>query len=228
MLIKKWSKLPENLQNDNVIHYYNILRKRRFSLFIKRVFDLFNALLLLLILLPFMIIIAIAIKIDSKGPIFYRQERITKYGKVFRIHKFRSMKVGADKGSLLTSNNDDRVTKVGKVIRKLHLDEVPQLIDILKGDMTFVGTRPEVKKYVDCYTPEMMASLLMPAGLTSRASYKYKDENSLIDSAEDADKVYLEVILPEKMKYNLEYIEKFHWYKDIVILFETFVEVFFK
>lgn len=225
MLIKKWDKLPEELKIDEVKPYWEKLRKRNWNLFWKRTFDIFVSLILLIVLSPIFLILAIAIKCDSKGPVFYRQERITQYGKIFRIHKFRSMTVGADKGSLVTVKGDARVTKVGKFIRKCKLDEVSQLLDVLQGNMTFVGTRPEVKKYVDLYSPEYLATLLLPAGITSMASLLYKDENDLLDGAEDTDKVYMEEVVPSKMKYNLAELEKEGMFHDIRVMFMTFFAV---
>lgn len=225
MLIKKWDKLPEELKIEEVKPYWEKLRRRNWNLFWKRVFDIFVSLILLIVLSPIFLILAIAIKCDSKGPVFYRQERITQYGKVFRIHKFRSMTVGADKGSLVTVKGDARVTKVGKFIRKCKLDEVSQLIDVLQGNMSFVGTRPEVKKYVDLYSPEYLATLLLPAGITSMASLLYKDENDLLDGAEDTDKVYMEEVLPNKMNYNLDEITKEGPFHDIKVMFMTFFAV---
>lgn len=225
MLIKKWDKLPEELKIEEVKPYWKKLRKRNWNLFWKRAFDVFVSLVLLIVLSPIFLILAIAIKCDSKGPVFYRQERITQYGKVFKIHKFRSMTVGADKGSLVTVKGDARVTKVGKFIRKCKLDEVSQLIDVLQGNMTFVGTRPEVKKYVDLYSAEYLATLLLPAGITSMASLLYKDENDLLDCAEDTDKVYMEEVLPNKMKYNLAELEKEGMFHDIRVMFMTFFAV---
>lgn len=221
MIVKRWDKLPENLKNDKVKKYYDILRKKGFSLFFKRIFDIFVSGIMLLVLSPFFLILAILIKIDSKGPVFYRQERVTQYGKKFRIFKFRSMCVGADKGSLITENQDKRITKVGKFIRKCRLDELSQLIDVFRGKMTFVGTRPEVSKYVDEYSEEMLATLLLPAGVTSRASIYFKDEAELLKDEEDTDKAYVEKILPEKMKYNLEEIEKYGFFRDIGTMFMT-------
>ena len=221
MMLIKWEKLPENMQTDEVRKYYDILKKKKVSLFFKRIFDIIVSLILLIILSPIFLILAIAIKIDSKGPVFYRQKRITQYGKEFRIFKFRSMVQNADKGSLVTVQGDARVTRVGKVVRKCRLDEISQLIDVLRGKMTFVGTRPEVQKYVDKYTPEMMATLLLPAGVTSLASIYYKDEAELLDAAEDTDKVYVEDVLPAKMKYNLKAIEKFGFWSDIKVMFMT-------
>ena len=218
MLICKWEKLPREMQTDEVRKYYDILRKKNFSLFWKRIFV---SALMLIVLSPLFLILAIAIKIDSKGPVFYRQERVTQYGKHFRIFKFRSMVVNADKGSQVTVDHDSRVTKVGRFIRKCRLDEVCQLIDIFRGTMTFVGTRPEVPKYVSEYTPEMMATLLLPAGVTSLASIYYKDEAELLNGAEDTDKVYIEKILPAKMYYNLKAIEKFGFWRDVKTMFMT-------
>ena len=142
MLVCKWEKLPVAMQTDAVKPYYQALRKRNFSLLLKRIFDIVVSFIMLLLLLPLFILLAIAIKLDSRGPVFYRQVRYTQYGKEFRIHKFRSMTVGADKGSLVTVKNDNRITKVGKIIRKLKLDEISQLIDVFEGKMTFVGCRP--------------------------------------------------------------------------------------
>ena len=221
MLICKWEKLPAKMQTDEVRKYYDILRKKNFSLFWKRVFDIFVSALMLIVLSPLFLVLAIAIKIDSKGPVFYRQERVTQYGKHFRIFKFRSMVVNADKGSQVTVDQDSRITRMGRLIRKCRLDEVSQLIDIFRGAMTFVGTRPEVPKYVSEYTPEMMATLLLPAGVTSLASIYYKDEAELLNGAEDTDKVYIEKILPAKMYYNLKAIEKFGFWRDVKTMFMT-------
>lgn len=230
MILVKYEKLPENLKNEKVKKYYDILSKKEISLVIKRIFDIIVALILLILLSPIILIIAIMIKIDSKGPVFYRQERITTYGKIFRIFKFRTMLQNADKvGTLVTVGNDSRITRVGKLIRKVRLDELPQLINVLKGEMTFVGTRPEVKKYVDKYTDEMKATLLMPAGITSVASIKYKDEDEILDRAKqkgkDIDLAYVEDVLPEKMKYNLKYISKFSFVYDIKVCIDTVIGV---
>lgn len=225
MLLKKWEDLPPEMQTVAVRPYYDILEKRRGSLLIKRIFDVVVAAIMLVILSPLILVLTVAIKLDSKGPVFYRQERVTQYNRHFRIFKFRSMVQNADKGSLVTTSGDARVTRVGKVIRKCRLDEISQLINVLSGDMTFVGTRPEVPKYVSKYTPEMMATLLLPAGITSLASIYYKDEADLLDAAEDVDRVYVEKVLPGKMKYNLEGIEKFSFWGDIRIMFMTFFAV---
>ncbi len=222
MSLRKWDMLPEEFRTPIVLEYYEILRGRKFSLFIKRVFDVCASFLMLLFLSPIFLVLAVAIKLDSKGPIFYRQERITRYGKKFKIYKFRTMIVDADKqGPKVTIKNDKRVTRVGKLIRKCRLDEICQLLNVFVGDMTFVGTRPEVEKYVLEYTEEMKATLLLPAGVTSLASIYYKDEEQLLSNAQDVDKTYVEKVLPEKMKYNLLAIRKFGFFKDIKIMFMT-------
>ncbi len=222
MRLVKWEKLPVEMQTDEIKKYYDILKKKKVSLFFKRVFDLFVSGIMLILLFPLFLFLAIAIKIDSKGPIFYRQLRVTQYGRKFRIFKFRTMVHNADKiGAHVTVNNDSRITRVGKFIRKCRLDEVSQLIDVFRGKMTFVGTRPEAIKYVNSYTPEMMATLLLPAGVTSLASIYYKDEAELLDVAEDPEKTYIEEVLPKKMKYNLKAIEKFSFWGDIKVMFMT-------
>lgn len=221
MLLKKWEQLPPEMQTDDVRKYYNILKKKQVSLFFKRAFDVVVSSIMLIILSPVFLILAIAIKIDSKGPVFYRQERVTQYGKRFRIHKFRTMVQNADKGSQVTVNNDSRITRVGKVIRDCRLDEIAQLIDVIQGTVTLVGVRPESPKFVAAYTDEMMATLLLPAGVTSLASIYYKDEAKLLDGVEDTDKVYIEKILPGKMYYNLKGIEQFSFWSDIKVMFMT-------
>lgn len=228
MILKSYQKLPEDLQNEEVKRYYDILAKKKVNLFLKRIFDIIMSFILLVILSPIFLVLSIWIKLDSKGPVFYRQERITTYGKKFRIFKFRTMVQDADKkGSLITLGQDTRITKIGSKIRKCRLDEIPQLINILKGDMSFVGTRPEVTKYVDKYTDEMKATLLMPAGVTSKASIEYKNEDEIMDTflnkGEKVDDIYIEHVLPEKMKYNLEYIEKFSLLEDIKICIKTII-----
>ncbi|MBQ2921400.1 MAG: sugar transferase [Oscillospiraceae bacterium] len=222
MILKKWEDLPDDLRTDAVRPYYDLLAKRRGSLLIKRIFDVVVSALMLLILSPVFLILAIAIKLDSPGPVFYRQVRVTQYGKQFRIFKFRSMVSDADKrGSLVTVSGDSRITRVGHVIRNCRLDELCQLIDIFRGTMTFVGTRPEVPKYVAAYTPEMMATLLLPAGVTSEASIRYKDEAELLDAADDVDAVYIRDVLPGKMKYNLDALKSFSFFSDIATMFRT-------
>ena len=221
MKLIKWEELPPEMQTDSARKYYDILAKRKGSLFVKRVFDVVCSLILLVILSPVFLILAIAIKIDSPGPVFYRQERITQYGRRFRIHKFRTMVQNADKGSQVTVNNDNRVTRVGRFVRRCRLDEIAQLLDTISGDLTLVGVRPESPRFVAEYSEEMMATLLLPAGVTSLASIYYKDEAEFLDGAEDTDKVYIEKILPGKMYYNLKSIEQFSFWGDIRIMFMT-------
>lgn len=220
--MKKWDGLPAEMRTEEVRYYYDILCKKKFSLAMKRLFDVVVSSFMLVVLSPVFLILAIAIKIDSPGPVFYRQERVTTYGKRFRIHKFRTMVNNADiKGSLVTVKNDSRVTRVGSLIRKCRLDEISQLIDVFFGDMTFVGTRPEVVKYVEKYKPEYMATLLLPAGITSEASIRYKDEAELLEAADDVDRVYIEEVLPGKMKFNLQSIKEFSFWGDIATMFRT-------
>lgn len=222
MRLKKWEELPSFMQCDEVKEYYDILEKRKVSLFFKRLFDLVAGFILLLLLAIPMAIIAILIKLDSEGPVFYRQERITKYGKHFKIHKFRTMVANADQiGTAVTVGNDSRITKIGVVLRRYRLDELPQVLDLLSGNMSFVGTRPEAVKYVEEYKPEYLPTLLLPAGITSEASIKYKDEASLLDVADDVDRVYVEDVLPEKMKWNLESIKKFSFIEENIIMIRT-------
>lgn len=225
MILRKWEDLPAQMQTEAVRPYYEILNKKRFSLLCKRIFDVVVSALMLVILSPVFLVLAVAIKLDSPGPVFYRQVRVTQYGRQFRIFKFRSMVSGADKGAAVTVGNDSRITRVGKFIRKCRLDEISQLIDVLRGTMTFVGTRPEVPKYVADYTPEMQATLLLPAGVTSRASIYYKDENRLLEGVEDVDKVYTQQVLPGKMHHNLQAIRKFGFWRDIKIMFMTVLAV---
>ncbi len=226
MLLRKWEALPEELQIPEVKKYYDILNKKRFSLLLKRLFDIVVSFFLLLFLSPLFVVIAFIIKVDSKGPVFYRQERVTKYGKKFRIFKFRSMVIGADRGSQLTVNDDERITRVGQFIRKYKIDELSQLIDVLRGTMTFVGTRPEVPEYVEKYTPDMMATLLLPAGITSQASVVYRNETKLLDASDEPEKTYLETVLPAKMIHNLDSIEKFSLLNDLKTMFLTVITVF--
>ena len=221
MKIIKWEQLPIEMQNEEVRRYYDILQNRKLGLFFKRVFDLVVSVLALVILSPVFLILALVIKLDSPGPAFYRQERITQYGKKFRIHKFRTMVQNADKGSQVTVNHDSRITRVGKVIRDCRLDEIAQLLDVIQGSLTLVGVRPESPKYVAEYTDEMMATLLLPAGVTSLASIYYKDEATLLDGVENADEVYIQKILTGKMYYNLREIEQFSFWRDIKIMFMT-------
>ncbi len=226
MRMISWEKLPSQMQTEAVKPYYEILQKKQISLIFKRLFDIVVSIIMLLILSPVFLVLAIAIKLDSKGPVFYRQVRVTQYGKEFRIFKFRTMVTNADKiGSQVTVGGDSRITRVGKVIRECRLDEIGQLLNILGGSMTFVGTRPEVPKYVEKYTSEMWATLLLPAGVTSEASIRYKDEAALLDAAEDVDATYIQDVLPGKMKYNLLELKKFRLSHDFYIMWDTIVTV---
>ena len=228
MILKSWDKLPTDMQNEQVRIYYDILQKKKPALILKRLFDIVASLGLLIVLSPVFFVTAIAIRIESEGPVMYRQTRKTTYGRDFRIHKFRSMYINSDRGYLLTLKNDDRVTKVGAFIRKYKIDELGQLIDVLKGDMTFVGVRPQVQKYVDHYTDEMKATFLLPAGITSLASIYYRNENDLLLGHEDPDDLYLSEILPDKMKYNLLGIKKLSPFYDLKIILMTVLTVFGK
>ena len=226
---KRWEQLPDYMRTEEVRPYWDSLCKKRGQLIAKRIFDIVVALILLVLLALPMLVMAIMIVADSEGPVFYRQERVTTNGKVFRIHKFRTMVSNADKiGTAVTVDADPRITKVGAMLRHLRLDEFPQLIDILKGDMSFVGTRPEAVKYVRKYQPEYYATLLLPAGVTSEASILYKDEDKLLSQAEDADAVYINSVLPEKMKYNLKSLREYSFGKDIATMFRTVGAVFGK
>lgn len=225
--MKSFDKLPKQFQCEEVKYYYDILSKKTGSLVLKRITDLIFAVMLLVVLIIPIIIIAVAVKATSKGPVFYRQVRVTTYGKNFKILKFRTMVENADKiGSLVTTDSDSRVTKVGRFLRKYRLDELPQIFNVLSGSMSVVGTRPEVPKYVEQYKPEYFATLLIPAGITSLASIMYKDEEKLLSSEQDVDKVYIEKILPEKMKYNLQYTENFGFRSDLKLMLKTVKEVF--
>lgn len=221
-MLKKWESLPDFMKNEEVREYYDILQKKKISMFLKRVLDLCGGLFLLVILAIPMGIIAVMIKVDSEGPVFYRQERVTRYGKHFRIHKFRTMVSNADMiGSSVTVGNDSRITKVGSKLRGYRLDELPQVLDLISGNMSFVGTRPEAVKYVEKYKEEYMATLLLPAGVTSEASIRYKDEAELLDAADDVDRVYIEDVLPGKMEYNLESIRNFSFSGELATMFRT-------
>ena len=194
--------------------------------FFKRLFDICaSAFGILILTVPF-IIVSIAIKIESKGPVIFKQERVGLNGKHFKIWKFRSMVVNAEsKGLQITSKEDCRVTKVGKIIRKLKIDELAQLFNVLFGQMSFVGPRPEVPKYVEMYTEEQRKVLSVKPGITDLASIEYCDENNLLDSSEDPEKTYIEEIMPKKLALNIEYIEKAGFFYDIGLIFKTFARI---
>lgn len=221
-MLRRWDNLPDFMRTQEVRPYWEKLNKRRGQLVLKRNFDLVVAIMLLTILAIPMLLIAVMIKAEDGGPVLYRQERVTTYGKYFRIHKFRTMVSNADRiGTMVTTKSDIRITKVGKRLRSLRLDELPQVFDVIQGTMSFVGTRPEAVKYVESYKPEWMATLLMPAGITSECSIRYKDEDKLLDMADDVDKIYVEQVLPEKMKLNLESVRRFGFLKEILTMFRT-------
>ena len=226
MIFKKWEDLPSFMRCEEVREYYDILVKKQSNLILKRIFDVVAAISVLIITAIPMIIISIKIITESPGGVFYQQERITAYGKKFRIHKFRTMVANADQiGSSITVSDDKRITPTGAFLRKYRLDELPQVFDVLAGNMSFVGSRPEVTKYVKKYTKEMRATLLLPAGITSEASIHYKNEAKLLDKADDVDKIYVEQILPVKMKYNLDSIRKFSFWREIMIMIKTVLAV---
>lgn len=227
-MLKPFEKLPKEFQNDEVKKYYDILSKKKRSIILKRITDIVLAIFLIIVLALPMLLIAFIIKISAtKGPVFYKQVRVTQYGKEFKILKFRTMIVGSDQcGELLTKEGDERVTLIGRALRKYRLDELPQIFHVLTGKMSIVGTRPEVIKYVERYEPVYYATLLLPAGITSFASIKYKDEDKLLKEGDDVDEIYIKKILPDKMKYNLKYIQRFGFRRDLFLMFKTVKEVF--
>lgn len=225
-MLRKWDDLPEFMKTPEVRPYWEILYKKRGQLVLKRVFDLILALILLILLAIPMAFIALMIKREDSGPALFRQERVTTYGRHFRIHKFRTMILNADKnGMVVTLSNDSRITRTGAKLRHLRLDELPQLFDVICGNMSFVGTRPEAVKYVEQYRPEFNATLLMPAGITSEASIRYKDEETLLSAVDDVDRVYLEEVLPAKMVWNLESVRRFRFLREILTMFRTVLAV---
>ena len=225
-MLRKWEELPRFMRTEEVRPYWEVLNRKRTHLALKRAFDLVVAWVLLILLSIPMIIIAVMIKMDSSGPIFYRQERVTAYGRKFKIHKFRTMVANADKiGTAVTTKGDSRITKVGEKLRGYRLDELPQLFDVIAGDMSFVGTRPEAVKYVKKYRKEWFATLLLPAGITSECSIRYKDEDKLLDGAVDIDKVYIGQVLPGKMKWNLDSIKRFSFLRECLTMFRTVAAV---
>ena len=223
---RTWGEIPTFMKNDFTLKYYRHLSRKRTSMVFKRIFDVIMSAVLLVLLWRVILVLAVWIKVDSRGPVFFRQERITQYGRKFRIHKFRTMVADAENiGSQVTTKNDMRVTKIGFKLRKSRLDELPQLIDILLGNMSFVGTRPETTRFVCRYTPEMYATLLLPAGVTSEASIKYKDEDKLLDVADNVEDVYMNKVLPGKMKYNLESLQNFGFFGEILTMIKTIMAV---
>lgn len=226
MIWKSWQELPDDMRCEAIRPYYDILASKRRDLMIKSVFDRLMAAILLIVLSPIFLLLAVWIKLDSEGPVFFRQERVTQYGKSFRIYKFRTMVQNAEQlGTQVTSKDDMRVTSVGQALRKCRLDELPQLINILEGTMSFVGTRPEVPRYVAAYTDEMKATLLLPAGVTSVASIRYKDEDTLLDAADDVDDCYIHNVLPAKMEWNLRSLKEFSFIGELKVMVETVLAV---
>lgn len=226
MKIVQYQELPQWMQKEEIKSYLELLNRQKVSLFWKRVFDIVVSALILLLLSPVFLLLAAAIKIDSKGPVFYRQVRVGQYGQDFRIFKFRSMVQDADKkGLALTTEGDSRITRVGKLIRKCRLDEFSQVLNVLEGTMSLVGPRPEVRKYVDAYEPEYLATLLVRPGVTATASIQFKDEDELLNSGGDPEEIYIHQILPEKMRYNLEYLDHISVWQDLKIMVQTVLAV---
>lgn len=222
-----YQELPNTMKNEYNKKYLEMLNKKWVSLTGKRVFDLVVSFLILAVLSPILLILAFAIKLDSKGPVFYRQVRVGRYNEDFKIFKFRTMVQNADRiGPLLTMGEDPRVTRVGRFIRKLRLDEFSQLLNVLGGSMSLVGPRPEVRKYVDVYTPEYMATLLVRPGITATSSIAFRDEDKLLNSGGNPEKIYVEKILPPKMALNLDYLKNISVWNDIKIMFQTAAAVF--
>lgn len=214
------------MQNEEVRKYYDVLKMRKNALLLKRAFDIIMSVILIIFLLPLLFVVYVIIKFDSPGRALFTQKRVTKYGKEFYVFKFRTMVNNAESlGSQVTLQEDPRITRCGKWLRKLRFDELPQLFNILVGDLSFVGVRPEVPRYVKHYTPEMMATLLLPAGVTSMTSILYKDESKLLENSDEPDATYINEILPEKMKYNLEYIKSFGFLYDLKIMIKTVIAV---
>lgn len=225
-LLRDWDDLPDFMRTEEVRPYYDNLKKHEKELYLKRAFDLVAASILLILFAPVMLVVAVWIKLDSPGPVFFRQTRITQYGKEFSIFKFRTMVNNADKmGSAVTIGGDSRITNVGNIIRKYRIDEFPQLFNVLSGDMSFVGTRPEVPKYVNAYSDEMCATLLLPAGITSEASIQYKDEERILDGVNNVDRIYIDYVIPEKMNWNYKAINNFSLWNEGIIMLRTVLAV---
>ena len=228
-MLKRWEQLPESIRIPEVKPYWEVLYRKRGQLILKRIFDLIAAVTMTLILALPMLVISLLIWLDDRGPVMYRQERATIYGRHFRIHKFRTMVQNSEHmGTAVTVANDSRITRIGGWLRKLRLDELPQLFDVIRGDMSLVGPRPEAIRYVERYLPEYMATLLIPAGVTSETSICFRDEAKMLENAEDADMVYLTEILPIKMSMNLKSIKEFSFFRDIVTIFCTVTAIFGK
>ncbi len=218
--------LPGTMRNETVEKYFAILQSHRFGMAAKRVFDIVVSILILILSSPFFLLLSIGIKLDSKGPVFYRQVRVGRYNQDFKIFKFRTMVQNADKiGLQITTDNDPRITRMGRLIRKCRLDEFSQLLNVLSGTMSLVGPRPEVRKYVDVYKPEYMATLLVRPGITATSSIAFRNEDELLNAGGDPEQIYVDQILPPKMELNLEYLKRISVFQDIKIMFQTVAAV---
>lgn len=224
--MRRWEDLPEAFRTAETRPYYDLLSKRQGTIVIKRVFDVVMSLVLLIVLAPILLLLGIMIALDSRGPVVFTQKRVGRYGEEFTMFKFRSMRQDAESvGPQISVGKDPRISRVGHVLRKTRLDELPQLLNILLGDMSFVGVRPEVPRYVAKYTPEMWATLFLRPGVTSPASIRYKDEAKILAEAEDPELAYVEDVLPRKMIYNYSYLRELSFVGDLKILFETVLAV---
>ena len=217
---KDWDELPPEMRTQAVRPYYEILSHRRVGLFGKRLFDVVAGTLLLIPLSPVLLVIGAWVRLDSPGPALFRQVRVTQYGREFRIFKFRTMCVN-NKGAQVTTAGDARITRAGKRLRARRMDELPQILNIIAGDMSFVGPRPEVPRYVARYSDEMRATLLVPAGVTSDCSLLYKDEGLRLEGAADVDETYVNVVLPEKMAHNLRSLKEFSFFGELIVMLST-------
>lgn len=224
--LKNWDELPEIMQTDEIRKYYDVLKERHISIFIKRVLDLFTAITLFVLLTPLMAIIAFLIVLDSGMPFLFCQERVTTCGKRFKVVKFRTMNKSSDEEGIELTVNSSRVTRIGQFLRDHRIDEIPQLWNILMGDMSFVGARPEVPRYVDHYSRVMLATLFLPAGVTSEASICFQNEARLLSVSENAERTYIDEILPQKMEMNLHAIENFGLYTEFMVLIKTTLVLF--
>ena len=221
-----YQDLPETMKNNTTQKYWALLQQKHFSMGAKRIFDVTASLLILLILSPLLLLVALAVKLDSKGPVFYRQTRVGRFNQDFQIYKFRTMVQNADRiGPPLTMGKDPRVTRVGRLIRKCRLDEFSQLLNVLGGSMSLVGPRPEVRRYVDQYQPEYMATLLIRPGITAPSSIAFRNEDEILTAGKDPEKTYVEKILPPKMELNLQYMDRISVWNDIKIMFQTLAAV---
>lgn len=224
--MRRWENLPEAFRTTEARPYYDLLSERQGTLVLKRIFDLVMSFVLIMVLAPVILLLGILIALDSRGPVIFTQKRVGRYGEDFTMFKFRSMRQDAESlGPQISVGRDPRISRVGHVLRKTRLDELPQLLNILLGDMSFVGVRPEVPRYVAKYTPEMWATLLLRPGVTSPASIRYKDEAKILEGAEDPESAYVKDVLPQKMVYNYSYLCNVSLFGDMKILLETIIAV---